>query len=317
MTRLVSGVAESAVAAQRDATELGDDPNAGAAHQPRLGATILETESPDQASEREHLSRVDSARHETAELKEALQTASTSFTKSIFALPAVDSLSHEVSQHEIRTNPAKLAAITELPFPTSKKGMQSFLGVLNDYSRFIQNMAVYGAVLYQLKDANFDDWGDLAAAKLAFAELKTKLANAPILRHFDSARDLHLMLFANACALSSTLLQPHKGLLRPVRFCGRILKENGVNYHPAEKVATGDKEQSAAAGNLGTVVNGYGPSWGTIEKTPHYDTTGRPVLTGKAGSGEWWRAIPPGYQLVPTGTHEVQRQDSQAETVGG
>ncbi|GMF47171.1 unnamed protein product [Phytophthora fragariaefolia] len=160
---------------------------------------------------------------------------SISFTMSIFVQPAVDFLSHEVSQHGIRANPAKLAAIAELPFPTSKKGMQRFLGALNYYSRFIQNMAVNGAVLYQLKDADFADGGDLAAAKLAFAEFKTKVANAPILRHFDSAREVHIMLFANAWALSSTLLQPHDGLLHPVRLCGRVLKENEVNDHPAEK----------------------------------------------------------------------------------
>ncbi|GMF56566.1 unnamed protein product [Phytophthora fragariaefolia] len=113
--------------------------------------------------------------------------------------------------------------------------MQGFLGALNYYSRFIQNMAVYGAVLYQLKDPDFADGGDMAAAKLASAELKTKVVNAPILRHFDSAKEVHIMLFANAWALRSTLLQPHDGLLHPVRFCGRVLKENEVNYHPAEK----------------------------------------------------------------------------------
>ncbi|KAE8957322.1 hypothetical protein PR001_g31414 [Phytophthora rubi] len=48
-----------------------------------------------------------------------------------------------------------MAAIAELPFPKSKKGMQAFLGALNYYNRFIQNMAVYGAVLYQLKDDDF------------------------------------------------------------------------------------------------------------------------------------------------------------------
>ncbi|GMF27706.1 unnamed protein product [Phytophthora fragariaefolia] len=160
---------------------------------------------------------------------------SISFTKSILVQPAVDFLSHEVSQHGIRANPAKLAAIADLAFPTSKKGMQGFLGALNYYNRFIQNMAVYGAVMYQLKDADFADGGDLAATKLAFAELKTKVANAPILRHFDSAREVHIMLFANAWALCSTLLQPHDGLLHPVRFCGRVLKENEVNYHPADK----------------------------------------------------------------------------------
>ncbi|GMF60278.1 unnamed protein product [Phytophthora fragariaefolia] len=61
--------------ARTDATEWDNGPNAGAAHQARLGATILEAKSPDQASEREYLNRVDSVRHETAELKEALRTA--------------------------------------------------------------------------------------------------------------------------------------------------------------------------------------------------------------------------------------------------
>ncbi|GMF51328.1 unnamed protein product [Phytophthora fragariaefolia] len=56
-------------------TDAADGPNAGAAHQSRRGVTILEAKPPDLASEREHLSRVDSARHETAELNEALRTA--------------------------------------------------------------------------------------------------------------------------------------------------------------------------------------------------------------------------------------------------
>ncbi|POM57504.1 Hypothetical protein PHPALM_37975 [Phytophthora palmivora] len=43
------------------------------------------------------------------------------------------------------------------------------------------------------------------------------------------------MLFANNWALSSTLMQMHDDKLHPVRFCGRVLKENEVNYHPAEK----------------------------------------------------------------------------------
>ncbi|GMF62357.1 unnamed protein product [Phytophthora fragariaefolia] len=68
-------VAEPAAAAQTDTAEWDDGPNAGAAHQSRLGVTILEAKSPDQASEREHLSRVGSVRHETAELKEALRTS--------------------------------------------------------------------------------------------------------------------------------------------------------------------------------------------------------------------------------------------------
>ncbi|POM70108.1 Hypothetical protein PHPALM_13509, partial [Phytophthora palmivora] len=128
-----------------------------------------------------------------------------------------------------------LKTLAELPFPKSKKGIQAFLGALNYYGRFIQNLDVYGAVLYQLKDSDFDGNTDLSAAQAAFTELKRRVATAPILHHFDSAKEVHIMLFANNCALSSTQMQMHDDKLHPVRFCGRVLKENEVNYHPAEK----------------------------------------------------------------------------------
>ncbi|KAG3066870.1 hypothetical protein PI125_g23773 [Phytophthora idaei] len=53
---------------------------------------------------------------------------SISFTKSIFCQPKVDFLSHEISPEGIKADPKKLAAITELSFPASKRGMQSFIG---------------------------------------------------------------------------------------------------------------------------------------------------------------------------------------------
>ncbi|POM59143.1 Hypothetical protein PHPALM_36115, partial [Phytophthora palmivora] len=135
----------------------------------------------------------------------------------------------------LQPDPKKIKAVTEVPFPTSKKGMQSFLGALNYYSRFIQDFAVYGAALYQLKDADFAPGGDLTVAKRSFAALQQKAMDAPILRHFDRDKEVHAMLFANEWALSSTLMQEHDGKLHPVRFCGRVLKDAEMNYHPAEK----------------------------------------------------------------------------------
>uniref|UniRef100_H3GYL0 Uncharacterized protein n=1 Tax=Phytophthora ramorum TaxID=164328 RepID=H3GYL0_PHYRM len=160
---------------------------------------------------------------------------SVSFTKSIFVQPKVDFLSHEVSAEGIRADTKKMKAVTELPFPASKKGMQSLLGALNYYSRFIQDFAVYGAALYQLKDEDFTPSGSLSAAKRSFAALQQKVAEAPILRHFDRDKEMHVTLFANEWALSSTLMQYHDDKLHPVRFCGRVLKDAEMNYHPAEK----------------------------------------------------------------------------------
>ncbi|GMF15267.1 unnamed protein product [Phytophthora fragariaefolia] len=91
---------------------------------------------------------------------------SVSFTKIMFVQPTVDFLSHAMSREGLRADEKKLKAITELPFPRTIKGVQAFLGALNYYSRFIQDIAVYGAALY-----DFGPGGDLSTAKRSFAAL--------------------------------------------------------------------------------------------------------------------------------------------------
>ncbi|RAW33734.1 hypothetical protein PC110_g9951 [Phytophthora cactorum] len=135
---------------------------------------------------------------------------SISFTKSIFCQPKVDFF---------------------------KRGMQSFFGALNYYSRFIQDFAVYGAALYQLKEEDFGPRGDLSVAQRAFDALQTKVTEAPIMKNFDRTKEAHVMLFAHEWALSTTLMKEHEDKLHSVRFLGRVLKESEMNYHPAEKEA--------------------------------------------------------------------------------
>ncbi|OWY99479.1 hypothetical protein PHMEG_00029510 [Phytophthora megakarya] len=160
---------------------------------------------------------------------------SVSFTKSIFCQSKVDLLSHEISPEWIKADGKKMAAITELSFPKTKRGMQQFLGALNYYSRFIQDFAVFGAALYQLKDEDFETESNLSAAKESFRVLQRKVAEAPILMHFDDKKKVHVMLYANEWALSATLMQMHDDKLHPVQFCGRILKDAEMNYHSTEK----------------------------------------------------------------------------------
>ncbi|KAE9347031.1 hypothetical protein PF008_g8005 [Phytophthora fragariae] len=105
---------------------------------------------------------------------------SISFTKSIFVQSKVDFLSREVTRAGIRADPKKLKAITELSFPRSKKGMQSFLEALDYYSRYIQDFAVYCAALYQVKDEDFAAEGDLSAVRRSFATLQRKLPSSGI-----------------------------------------------------------------------------------------------------------------------------------------
>ncbi|POM66457.1 Reverse transcriptase [Phytophthora palmivora] len=108
--------------------------------------------------------------------------------------------------------------------------MPSFLGSLNYYSRFIEDFAIYASVLYDLREANFyeiaqkvistgDDEGVVVEedgrwteARTAFATLKNKIVNAPILQHFDVDRQPVVVVYASKWAISAALMQEHDGV---------------------------------------------------------------------------------------------------------
>ncbi|OWY90282.1 hypothetical protein PHMEG_00041667 [Phytophthora megakarya] len=117
-----------------------------------------------------------------------LSAESVSGSLRVFFQSRVDFLSHEVVPEGLRADAKKIKRVTEFSFPTSKKGMQSLLGALNYYSRFIQDFAVYAAALHQLKKEDFEPGGDLSVARQSFAKLQHKIGDAPILRHFDRQR---------------------------------------------------------------------------------------------------------------------------------
>ncbi|OWZ16402.1 reverse transcriptase [Phytophthora megakarya] len=80
---------------------------------------------------------------------------SISVVKSFWGMPKVEYLSHKASFNGLEANPKDLSALTDLAFPGSLKAMQSFLGSLNYYSRFIEDYAIYASVLYELREIDF------------------------------------------------------------------------------------------------------------------------------------------------------------------
>ncbi|OWY94614.1 reverse transcriptase, partial [Phytophthora megakarya] len=66
-------------------------------------------------------------------------------------------LGHRVSIEGLEANPKDLKSLTDLSFPGSLRSMQSFLGSLNYYSRFIEDYAIYVSVLYELREVEFPE----------------------------------------------------------------------------------------------------------------------------------------------------------------
>ncbi|OWZ21530.1 hypothetical protein PHMEG_0003906 [Phytophthora megakarya] len=87
------------------------------------------------------------------------------------------------------------------------------------------------SALYQLDEEGFEPGGDLSVVRQSFAKLQQKVGGAPVLPPFDRGIVVHVTLFAN----DSTLMQERDEKMHAVRFCGRVLKEAEMNYHPAWK----------------------------------------------------------------------------------
>ena len=196
---------------------------------------------------------------------------SISLTKSFWGRRKVDYLGHQVSLAGLEANPKDLGSLVNIPFPTTLRSMQSFLGSLNYYSRFIEDFAIYASVLYELREADFfemshmEDRGVMSGdrdntvqskdcdntvrsyehdpsersrwekATIAFTLLKAKIATTPILKHFDPDRLPVIVVYASKWAVSASLLQEYDGVHWPVTFTSRTLKPNEVNYGMVEK----------------------------------------------------------------------------------
>ncbi|OWZ09951.1 reverse transcriptase [Phytophthora megakarya] len=185
----------------------------------------------------------------------------------LLGMDKVGYLGHRVSIGGLEVSPKDLKSLTDLPFPVSLRYMQSFLGSLNYYSRFIEDYAIYASVLYELREVGFAELekrSDLREilhrndpsprdqdpperkltgpvderwirAHRAFITLKTKIATTPVLRHLDETRTPVVIVYASDWAISSSLTQEHDGIYHPVAFTSRTLKTNELNYNVTEK----------------------------------------------------------------------------------
>ena len=160
---------------------------------------------------------------------------SVSLPKSSFGKKAIEYLSHEINRLGIKALPKILKGIENLQFPASLKGVQSFLGSLNYYHKFIEGFPAIATVLYELTDEQIQAGRDLERAKLAFEMLKVKVQALPELRHADRTQPFTIILHANPWAVGAVLAQEHDGQLWPVKFIGRTLQDAELRYHESEK----------------------------------------------------------------------------------
>ena len=115
-------------------------------------------------------------------------------------------------------NPKKVDAIMDWPVPQKLRDVRRFVGFGNYYQRFIRDFSciVKPLTLLTKKNQKFE-WGE--TQQHAFETIKSVFTSAPVLRHFDPAREITLETDASNLVSAGILSQPNdEGILHPVAF---------------------------------------------------------------------------------------------------
>nr|GEX83017.1 reverse transcriptase domain-containing protein [Tanacetum cinerariifolium] len=134
----------------------------------------------------------------------------------------------------IEVDKAKVDVIAKLPHPTTVKGIQSFLGHVGYYRRFIKDFSKIARPMTRLlkKDTLF-----LFSKKCveAFETLKRKLFEAPILISPDWDMPFKLMCDASDFPIDAILGQRQEKHFRPIHYASKTMTKVESNYTTTEK----------------------------------------------------------------------------------
>ncbi|XP_026046823.1 uncharacterized protein K02A2.6-like [Astatotilapia calliptera] len=184
------------------------------------------------SSERDHLKRLEEVL--TRLEKHGVRVK---LSKCHFLQSSVEYLGHRIDRDGLHPLEEKVAAIANAPEPTNVTELKSFLGLLNYYSRFLENPSTILQPLHNLlrKDAK---WIWTMECAKAFRDAKSLLLQNKVLVHYSTNLPLKLACDASPYGLGAVISHVmENGEERPVAFASRTLTEAERKYAQIEKEA--------------------------------------------------------------------------------
>ena len=159
--------------------------------------------------------------------------------KCSFEQTQVEYLGLIISAGKIEMDPVKVEGVSTWPTPSNVKEVQSFLGFVNFYRRFIKDFSDIAKPLHDLtrKDSAWA-WND--ACQNAFDSLKNAITSSPILVFPDDNKPYKLEADSSDFATGAVLSQEGEdGKWHPVAFLSKSLSSVERNYdiHDKEMLA--------------------------------------------------------------------------------
>lgn len=173
-------------------------------------------------------------------LKAVLEVAATrglkvNWSKCQLLKRCIDFLGYTIEDGTIKPSELKTMAVEKFPVPSSKKGLQRFLGLTSYFRRFIESYAVIAKPLSDVlrKDVKFS-MGDVELA--AFQQLKAALGSAPVLKLYNPKAVTEVHTDASMHGYGAVLLQRDfdDREFHPVQFMSRKTKPFEEKLHSYE-----------------------------------------------------------------------------------
>jgi hypothetical protein len=142
----------------------------------------------------------------------------------------VDYLGHVISEQGVATDPAKITAIAEWPFPANVKQLRSFLGLARYYRKFVRHFGIISKPLTKLfKKQVYFLWTE--QHEQAFIALKSTLIEALVLALPDFSNNFTLKTDASELGVGVVLMQQG----HPIAFISKALGPRSKGLSTYEK----------------------------------------------------------------------------------
>ena len=175
--------------------------------------------------------------------------------KCAFEKNEVEFLGLKIKDGQVDVSEKKVEAVVIEKPPTTRTGVRRFLGMVNQYRKFIKDYAKIARPLHELtgdKPFKWTEW-----TQKAFESLKTALVTRPVLSMLKDTGKLKIETDASDVATGAVLSQQQEDLQwKPLSYMSKTLGEAEVNY------VTYDKEMLAI---MRALEEWRGPLLGTTE----------------------------------------------------
>ncbi len=141
-------------------------------------------------------------------------------------------LGYIIGEKGVRPSEHRVKAI-KAPRPNNKEELQSFLGLVNYYNRFLKNKSNVVEPLHRLLDKKPWQWTKVHEA--AFNNLKELMSSDLVLAHYDETKELILNCDASPYGIGVVLAQKENNMEKPIAYWSRTLGKCERNYAQIDK----------------------------------------------------------------------------------